>query len=95
LDDNVKHVPGRQAGQIMLYALSTCVWCAKTKKLLDEMGVAYDYEYVDHLQGEAKEQAIREVKNWNPACSFPTLVINDRTCIVGFKEDEIRGVLKP
>ncbi|RJQ39958.1 MAG: glutaredoxin family protein [Dehalococcoidia bacterium] len=79
----------------MLYALSTCVWCAKTKKLLDEMGVAYDYEYVDHLQGEAKEQAIREVKNWNPACSFPTLVINDRTCIVGFKEDEIRGVLKP
>jgi glutaredoxin len=94
LDDNVKHVPGREAGQIMLYALSTCVWCAKTKKLLDEMGVAYDYEYVDHLQGEAREQAIREVKNWNPACSFPTLVINDRICIVGFKEDEIRGVLK-
>ncbi len=94
MDDNVKHVPGREAGQIMLYALSTCVWCAKTKKLLDEMGVAYDYEYVDHLQGEAREQAIREVKNWNPACSFPTLVINDRICIVGFKEDEIRGVLK-
>jgi len=78
----------------MLYALSTCGWCAKTKSLLDDMGVAYDFTYVDHLQGENREQAIEEVKDWNPSCSFPTLVINDEICIVGFKEDEIRKALK-
>jgi len=27
----VEHVPGRNAGQVMLYALSTCVWCKKTR----------------------------------------------------------------
>ena len=93
MDEGIEHVPGKDVGHIMLYALSTCGWCAKTKKLLDDLGVEYDFEYVDHLQGEGREQAIQEVKNWNPSCSFPTLVINDETCIVGYKEDEIRKAL--
>ena len=95
VEEIINHVAGRNAGHIMLYALSTCVWCARTKKLLDELGVAYDFEYVDHLQGDAREKAIEKVKVWNPSCSFPTMVINNKTCVVGFKEDEIRGVLRP
>jgi len=94
LDERIKHVPGRKTGNVMLYALSTCGWCAKTKKLLDNLGVEYDFEYVDYLQGEGKEQAIQEVKTWNPSCSFPTLVINDETCIVGYKEEELREALR-
>jgi glutaredoxin len=94
LDEGIKHVPGKKTGHVRLYALSTCGWCAKTKKLLDSLGVEYDFEYVDHLQGGDKEQAIQEVKTWNPSCSFPTLVINDETCIVGYKEEEIREALR-
>ena len=94
MDEATKHVPGKDVGHIMLYALSTCGWCAKTKKLLDDLGVEYNFEYVDHLQGEEREQAIQEVKHWNPSCSFPTMVINDETCIVGYREDKIREALK-
>lgn len=94
MDSSINHVSGKKAGNIMLYALSTCGWCAKTKKLLDDLGVDYDYQYVDRLQGLEKEKAIQEVKTWNPKSSFPTLVINDETCIVGYKEDEIREALK-
>jgi glutaredoxin-like protein NrdH len=89
----ITHVPGKVSGHIMLFALSTCVWCAKTRKLLDDMGVAYDYEYVDLLQGEEKQQVIKKITGWNPSCSFPTIVINDKQCIVGFKEDDIRKAL--
>ncbi len=89
----ITHVPGKDAGHVMLFALSTCVWCGKTKKLLDEMGVAYDYEYIDLLKEDAKKETMKTVKKWNPACSFPTLVIKDSHCIVGFKEDEIRKAL--
>jgi glutaredoxin len=89
----VEHVPGRNAGQVMLYALSTCVWCKKTKKLLDELGVEYSYEYVDLLQGKEKEGAIETVKRWNPMCTFPTLVINSE-CVIGFDEGKIRELLK-
>ena len=89
----VTHVPGENVGSIRLYALSTCGWCQKTKKLLDDLGVAYDYEYVDQLVGGEKDKAIQEVKTWNPACNFPTMVINNEKCIVGYKEDEIRKAL--
>ncbi len=90
----IEHVSGKDVGHIMLYALSTCVWCRKTKHLLDELGVAYDYEYVDLVQGAEREVVMDSVRRWNPKCSFPTLVVSDR-CIVGFQEEEIRKALKP
>ncbi len=88
----VEHVEGKKNGRVMLYALSTCVWCRMTKKLLGEIGVAYDYTFVDLLQGAERESAIQEVKRWNPSGSFPTLVINDKA-IVGYQEEKIRGAL--
>jgi len=78
----------------MLYALSTCGWCRKTRKLLDDLGVEYAYEYVDQLQGDEKEAAIREVTRWNPSCSFPTLVLDNKKPIVGYRENEIREALE-
>jgi glutaredoxin-like protein NrdH len=89
----VNHVKGKDVGHVMLYALSTCGWCAKTRKLLEDLSVAYDYEYVDLLQGQEKNAVMQVVQKWNPACSFPTIVIKDKQCIVGFKEDEIRKAL--
>ena len=89
----VKHVPGKNAGHLMLYALSTCGWCAKTKKLLDDLAVEYYYEYVDLLQGKEREKAILSVEKWNHSSSFPTLVIDNKTCIVGYQENEIRKAL--
>lgn len=87
-------VPGKNKGDIMLFALSTCVWCGKTKKLLDDLGVAYTYEYVDLLTGADRETAVKKIAAWNSSNSFPTMVINNEKCIVGFKEEEIRQALK-
>lgn len=87
-------VDGSHKGDILLFALSTCVWCGKTRKLLDELGVEYTYEYVDLLEGAQREAAVKELKKWNPASSFPTMIINGEKCIVGFKEEEIRQALK-
>ena len=86
-------VPGKNKGNIMLYALSTCVWCGKTKKLLDDLGVEYTYEYVDLLTGKDRDAAIKAIMVWNPSTSFPTMVLNNEKCIVGFKEAEIRQAL--
>ena len=90
----VNHIDGVDRGDIMLYALSTCVWCKKTKALLDELKVKFSYANVDLLSKEEKAEAMEEVRKWNPACSFPSMVINNSTCIVGFDEEKIREVLK-
>ena len=79
--------------EVFLYTLSTCGWCRKTKDLLDKSGVKYDYVYVDLQNGENKEKAREEVKRWNPAVSFPTLVIDNERATVGFKKDQIEEVI--
>ena len=86
------HVKGEKKGNIMLFALSTCGWCKKTKKLLDELGVEYYFVDVDILKGEQRDETMKELDGWNPRRTFPTLVIDDE-CIVGYKEDKIKEVL--
>ena len=87
----IEKVDGDNKTEIFLYALSTCVWCKKTKTLLDSMGVSYSYVFMD-LADEKDKEALREqLKKWNPDCSFPTLVFNEQKCVVGFDEDAIRS----
>ena len=88
-----EHVDGKDKGKIVLYALSTCVWCRRTKKLLGELGVAYDFVFIDQKSSEEKELYKDEIRKHNPRCSYPTLVLNDERCIVGYQASEIRGAL--
>ena len=90
----LEHVPGKNVGDVKLYALSTCPWCKKTKKLLDEMGVEYYFVDVDLLTGDEKNKVANTVRKWNPSVSFPTMVINDSKAIIGFQESEIKQALK-
>jgi glutaredoxin len=92
LEKYIKQVTGKKKGDVLLYALSTCGWCRKTKDLLGDLGVEYRYIDVDLLDSEAKSEAIKEITGWNPRCSFPTLVINDE-CIVGYQADKTREAL--
>ena len=85
------HVDGDNKGDVLLYPLTTCGWCRRTKALLQELNVRYDYIDVDILdKKEERDAAMAEVKKWNPACSFPSLVIDDKECIVGFQEQKLR-----
>jgi glutaredoxin-like protein NrdH len=92
-ETDMEHTEGIDKGQITLYALSTCVWCTRTKSLLQKLGVAYDYVYVDNLAVDDRGKTMEEIKHWNPKCSFPSLVINNSQCIVGFDEKKIREAI--
>ena len=78
---------------VKLYALSTCGWCRKAKNLLDDNDVEYDLVYVDQLSKEEKEEVLVEVRKWNPKCSFPTVVVDDKDSVAGFKEARLRELL--
>jgi len=87
-------VEGKNVGSVVLYALSTCIWCKKARSLLDELKIEYSYIYIDLLESDENTRIKDDVRKWNPLCSFPTLIINNEKCIVGFKEDEIRELKK-
>ena len=78
---------------VVFYGLSTCVWCKRTRKLLEDNDVAFDFVYVDLLKGDERKEAVDKVRQWNRAGSFPTVVVNGERCVVGYKPDEIKEVL--
>jgi glutaredoxin-like protein NrdH len=89
----MQHIEGQNKGKVVLFALSTCGWCKKTRELIEDLDADYEYVYVDLTKGEEREEVVEMVKKWNPQLSFPTLVINDDKTIVGFKEEEIKEAL--
>ena len=86
----MKHVKGEKREHIVLYALSTCVWCQKTKRLLQNLGVDYHFVDVDLLNRDEREKITEEIKRWNPKIAFPTIVINGKKCVIGYDEQKIK-----
>lgn len=84
-----KHVAGKKKGHIMLYALSTCVWCKKTKRLLNQLGVDYDFVDVDLAESHEKDELRQTVLKWNSKGSYPTIVVDGAHSIIGYDPDKI------
>ncbi|MHC1712066.1 MAG: glutaredoxin family protein [Solidesulfovibrio sp.] len=80
------------AGDIKVYALSTCVHCKHAKEYLEEHKIPYDCVHVDFLSGEERTEVMNIVRKLNPALSFPTIVIGNKV-IVGFRREEIETAL--
>lgn len=78
---------------VTFYGLSTCGWCKRTKRFLDANGVEYKLIYVDLLRGAERERIMAEIRQWNPQVSFPTVVVDDQTVVVGYRQDRLREVL--
>jgi glutaredoxin-like protein NrdH len=78
------------SSKIILYALSTCVWCKKTKRLLNSLGVKYQSIDVDLLPEDEEAAASDAANDWSNDGSYPVIVINNKKAICGYNEDEIR-----
>ena len=77
----------------IFYGLSTCIWCKRARQFLEDQGVEFDFVYVDLLRGQEREEAIEQVRHWNPAVSFPTIVVDDSQCVIGYKPEKLGEVL--
>lgn len=85
----ITKVEGKDKGDIIIYTLSTCGWCKKTKNLLNELEVAFEYIDVDLETSEVQEK----IEKMSPMMSYPTIVIGKKV-ITGFDEKAIRRALK-
>jgi glutaredoxin-like protein NrdH len=87
------HVDGNYKAKVVLYAISTCIWCKKTKQLLSDLNIAYDYIDVDLLPEKKKETIRKEVLRWKSRVAYPLIVVNDSICIPTYDPDKIKEVL--
>lgn len=78
--------------KIILYSLTTCVFCQAIKKMLDDLEISFQCIQADELPEEEKKKLIEELRKVNPKCSFPTVVAGDEV-IVGYKVQEIKEAI--
>jgi len=90
---NYTHIDGSIKKDVKLFALSTCGWCKRTRKYLDEADIAYSFIYVDELHGDDRKEALEEMKKYDKTESFPTIAVGDK-CIIGFDKKKLDNALK-
>ncbi len=85
------HVEGKHnTHKVLLYALSTCIWCRKTRQLLEDEGVTFDFVYVDLVDADERERAREHIRTFSDRTSFPATIVDDEDCIIGYKPEVIK-----
>ncbi len=90
---NYTKVTGKNYGDIKLYALSTCGWCKKTKKFLDDNEVEYSYVYVDKITGPELEECLEVQKSYSSEESYPMVTIGTNDCIIGYDRARLEKII--
>jgi len=80
-----------RGAKVRLYSLSTCPNCARVKRFLKANNV--DCEVIDVDTLDSGEQWVRskELKQYNPEATYPTLVVE--RVITEFDEEKMREAL--
>jgi glutaredoxin-like protein NrdH len=80
-----------QKKRVRLYSLSTCPTCKRVKKFLDGHDIKYELIEVDLLDSGEQWLTSKEVKRYNPAVTYPTIVIEE--VVLGLDEEAIKNAL--
>ena len=92
---NLSRVPGeKNEHKVLVYALSTCAWCKSAKQFLKDNEIEYDYVDVDLCNDKDREIIRKDILNRGGELSYPTIIIDDKVLITGFRKDKIREALK-
>mgnify|MGYP001033120402 CR=1 FL=1 len=91
---NVQKVTGRnKAHRVLLYALSTCAWCKRTKKFLTDNDIEYEYIDVDLCDESDRSKIRSDIMGRGGKPVYPTMIIDDNILITGFLENQIKEAL--
>lgn len=81
------------ANKPKVYALSTCPYCKRTKRFLDQHKIEYDHVDVDLLDDAKQDKVMEEIEKMTGRRSFPVVIIGTEI-IVGHDEDKLKKALK-
>jgi glutaredoxin len=79
--------------KVVVYALSTCVWCKMTKQYLKDNEVEFEYIDVDLCEPEEKEQARQQILSKGGSLNYPTTIVDDKKVVTGFRKDQLKEAL--
>ena len=78
--------------KVTIYALSTCLWCKKTKKYFEDHQIKFDAVDYDKQDEARQEEMMAEMRAAGCSGTFPFLKIGD-ACIQGYNPEEFEKLL--
>jgi glutaredoxin-like protein NrdH len=87
--DTIKVRGKNNRHKVLVYALSTCVWCNLTKKFLVDNNVEHEYINVDQCSDGDKEKIRLDIIEKGGRLSYPVVIIDDKKLINGFQKEDI------
>jgi glutaredoxin len=79
--------------KVVVYALSTCVWCKMAKQFLKDNSVEYEYIDVDLCEPDEKEEVHNQISSKGGSLNYPTVIVDDKVLITGFRKDKLKEAL--
>jgi glutaredoxin len=80
--------------KVLLYAISTCGWCKRAKRFLNDNSVEYEYVDVDLCNWEDKNAIREDIQSRGGMLAYPTVIIDNKTLLTGPSPDKLREVLE-
>ncbi len=95
IEKYAKKVEGsKKAREIIIITLSTCMWCKKCKRWLQERDFQYKFIDIDKIVNEDKKKILDFLKsNYQERVSYPFMVYDD-DYIIGYDPEKYEKLLK-
>ena len=79
---------------IVVFSLSTCMWCKKCKRFLEERNMKYRYVELDKIESKDKKKILEYLKStYESRISYPFLVCK-KGFVVGYNPDKYENLLE-
>jgi len=78
--------------KVKIYALSTCLWCKRTKKFFEERKIPFEAVEYDKVGEAEQERIMDEIRKKGGSGSFPFVCVGDKTA-QGYDPEEFERML--
>ncbi len=96
IERHVKEVDGEKSIEenILVFTLSTCMWCKKCKSFLKDNNMKYRYIDVDRIDPNDKAKIIEYLRSkYQSRISYPFLVC-EKGHVIGYNPEKYKELLK-
>jgi len=78
--------------KVIMYTLSTCPWCRKTKQFFKDRGIPFEYIDYDLADDEQQENIMMDMARYSMNTSFPFVKIG-RGVVIGYDPERYAELL--
>jgi glutaredoxin len=85
--ENTKH-------QVLMYTISTCIWCKKAKQFMKDHNIEHTYVDVDLCEKDDREKIRQDILSRGGKLVYPVIIVDDQIIINRFHVKKIREALE-